>query len=573
MNKINIILVLNIGYILGILIGLYIQKGIVLFLCVEILIYLVSIQIRKTRKYIKLIIPIQTAIIFFIIQITGIIVIQNKENKFNYTYTNHSSIQVVAIVESKGLEKEYGTEYIIKIKENNTKLKMRTNQTNLTVGDIIKVDGEYEVSPSYKNEGVFNYQNYLKKENIYGSIQPSNIVKISNKKSIKTLIKNISDSLKNKFRKNFTKQTAEYFNAIILGDKSELDKQIKENFQMGGISHLLAISGMHINFIVILVTFLIEKLTKDNRLKKKLTILILVLYATIIDFSPSAIRAIIMANMHILSILLLRSDSFPVNISLSSLILLIKNPYYIIDSGFLLSFVATISIVCIFKKITIKTFKNKLVQKLYESIMLSISANILILPIIINLFKKISLSTILIGIIVSPFIFIIDGIGLISLFLPSFILKIIQPVIEIFISVFDFISSIHFLTIYIKTLTIFQILLYYSVVFKYLIKPKRNILKKIINVLIISTLVLDITINLYKNINQNLEIYMIDVEQGDSTLIKTPIGRTILVDGGGSENYNVGENVLIPYLLNKKINKIDYLMISHFDTDHVRTDF
>ena len=66
---------------------------------------------------------------------------------------------------------------------------------------------------------------------------------------------------------------------------------------------------------------------------------------------------------------------------------------------------------------------------------------------------------------------------------------------------------------------------------------------------------------------------MIDVGQGDSTLIKTPIGRTILVDGGGSENYNVGENVLIPYLLNKKINKIDYLMISHFDTDHVRTDF
>ena len=191
MNKINIILVLNIGYILGILIGLYIQKGIALFLCVEILIYLVSIQIRKTRKYIKLIIPVQTAIIFFIIQITGIIVIQNKENKFNYTYTNHSSIQVVAIVESKGLEKEYGTEYIIKIKENNTKLKMRTNRTNLTVGDIIKVDGEYEVSSSYKNEGVFNYQNYLKKENIYGSIQPLNIVKISNKKSIKTVCNKI----------------------------------------------------------------------------------------------------------------------------------------------------------------------------------------------------------------------------------------------------------------------------------------------------------------------------------------------------------------------------------------------
>ena len=369
MNKINIILVLNIGYILGILIGLYIQKGIVLFLCVKILIYLVSIKLRKTKKYIKLIIPIQTAIIFFVIQITGIIVIQNKENKFKNTYTNLSNIKAVATIENKGLEKEYGTEYIIKINQNNTKLKMRTKQTSLNIGDIITVEGQYQTNASYKNEGVFNYQNYLKKENIYGTIEPTTIEKINKKTNIKTLIKNISTNLKNKFRKNFSKQTAEYFNAIILGDKTELDKQIKENFQMGGISHLLAISGMHINFIVIIVTYIIGKITKDNRLKKKLTILSLILYAIIIDFSPSAIRAIIMANMHILSILLLRPDNFLINISLSSFILLIKNPYYIIDSGFLLSFTATISIVYIFKKIATHTFKNKLLQKIYESIM------------------------------------------------------------------------------------------------------------------------------------------------------------------------------------------------------------
>ena len=572
MNKINIILVLNIGYILGILIGLYIQKGIVLFLCVKILIYLVSIKLRKTKKYIKLIIPIQTAIIFFVIQITGIIVIQNKENKFKNTYTNLSNIKAVATIENKGLEKEYGTEYIIKINQNNTKLKMRTKQTSLNIGDIITVEGQYQTNASYKNEGVFNYQNYLKKENIYGTIEPTTIEKINKKTNIKTLIKNISTNLKNKFRKNFSKQTAEYFNAIILGDKTELDKQIKENFQMGGISHLLAISGMHINFIVIIVTYIIGKITKDNRLKKKLTILSLILYAIIIDFSPSAIRAIIMANMHILSILLLRPDNFLINISLSSFILLIKNPYYIIDSGFLLSFTATISIVYIFKKIATHTFKNKLLQKIYESIMLSVSANILILPIIANLFKRISLSTIIIGIIVSPFVFIIDGIGVIALFLPNFILKITQPIIETFISVFNFISSIHFFTIYIKTLNIFQIIIYYSLILKYIIKTQRKIIKKILNILLITTLILELTTTTYRTFNQKFEIYMIDVGQGDSTLIKTPKGRTILIDGGGSENYKIGENILIPYLLNKKINKIDYLIISHFDTDHVRTD-
>ena len=66
---------------------------------------------------------------------------------------------------------------------------------------------------------------------------------------------------------------------------------------------------------------------------------------------------------------------------------------------------------------------------------------------------------------------------------------------------------------------------------------------------------------------------MIDVGQGDSTLIVTPKNKKILIDGGGNENYDIGANVLIPYLLNKKIKQIDYLMISHFDTDHVGGTF
>lgn len=70
--------------------------------------------------------------------------------------------------------------------------------------------------------------------------------------------------------------------------------------------------------------------------------------------------------------------------------------------------------------------------------------------------------------------------------------------------------------------------------------------------------------------DSSLKIYMIDVGQGDSTLILTPKKKTILIDGGGLENYDIGKNVLIPYLLNKKIKTIDYIIISHFDTDHVR---
>jgi len=70
-------------------------------------------------------------------------------------------------------------------------------------------------------------------------------------------------------------------------------------------------------------------------------------------------------------------------------------------------------------------------------------------------------------------------------------------------------------------------------------------------------------------ISHNLKIYFIDVGQGDSTLIVTPNDKTILIDGGGSPTYDVGKNTLIPYLLDRKIKRLDYVIISHFDEDHV----
>ncbi len=89
------------------------------------------------------------------------------------------------------------------------------------------------------------------------------------------------------------------------------------------------------------------------------------------------------------------------------------------------------------------------------------------------------------------------------------------------------------------------------------------------------TLIILLMFQIIKILPTNLKIYFIDVGQGDSTLIVTPKHKKILIDGGGSENsesYDVGKNTLIPYLLDRGIKEIDYIFISHFDSDHVRTD-
>ena len=103
------------------------------------------------------------------------------------------------------------------------------------------------------------------------------------------------------------------------------------------------------------------------------------------------------------------------------------------------------------------------------------------------------------------------------------------------------------------------------IITKYKNKIKNNIFNIIIFILIIS-----ITIFFYKKIPKNLKINFVDVGQGDCSLITTPNNKKIIVDGGGNENYDVGKNTLLPYLLDRGITKIDYIIVSHFDTDHCK---
>ena len=135
--------------------------------------------------------------------------------------------------------------------------------------------------------------------------------------------------------------------------------------------------------------------------------------------------------------------------------------------------------------------------------------------------------------------------------------------LEILIFIADFTAKLPLSKILIPTPNIIFIIIYYVII---LFCNKINIKKTIIILLIII-----IIFNVLNLLPKDLRIYFIDVGQGDSTLILTPKGNSILIDGGGSEtgSFDVGEKILLPYLLDRGVTKIDYMMISHFDSDHV----
>jgi len=534
-------------------------------------IYILIIKYQKTKKLFR-----REAIILMIIVVTiGYLNIKNKENNFNNKYKDTNKIEAIVKVKSNIKESEYSKSFTGKLVKNyssenitNTKLNIKFNSNiQLNKGDIVKLIGEYEDTNYYKNEGNFNYRNYLKKDNIYGNLKVS---KIEIVKKNNNIINNLNIQIKEKIKNNYSNQTANFIETIILGDKTNLLDTVKEEFSNSGLSHLLAISGMHIAIIILISNAILDHIIKNYKIKNILLLLIIIIYATIINLSSSSARAIIMAILHIISKLIYKKDNFLVNISLASLILLIINPYNLIDSGFQLSFIASLGIVIILPKIEELEIKNKILKYIYVSLLVSISANILILPIIINTFKKTSLSMFLIQIIITPILYIIEILGLATIVIPSQLVFVIKPILEISVSIFNYISQINFFTIYTKVPKPITITIYYLSALVYIIKPKRKFIIQICKKTIILLLILNLTISIINQADTNLKIYMIDVGQGDSTLIITPENKKILIDGGGLENYDIGEKVLIPYLLNKQIKTLDYVMISHFDRDHVR---
>ena len=320
--------------------------------------------------------------------------------------------------------------------------------------------------------------------------------------------------------------------------------------------------------------------------------------------TASVVRACIMSILELISFLFYRKSDVYNNLAISSFIILTLNPYNIFDMGFLLSYGGTVGIILFSDKLSKKySIKNKILNYIKEMFFVCISANIIIIPIIMYNFNTLSLTFFISNILVSPIMGLIVLLGFIQIFLSiistnlAYLLSLfLNPLLEVFIFIAEFTSKLPLSKILIPTPNIILIIVYYVIVFFWYITRIYHLKsyeqsddiyfnvnteiehKKCISYskikfrrIIVGLIILILVFNLLNILPKDLRIYFIDVGQGDSTLILSPKGNNILIDGGGSEtgNFDVGEKILLPYLLDRNITKIDYMMISHFDSDHV----
>ena len=623
--------------------GLYFRFSIVLFYIPIIAVYIIikniylkrqsEIPLRKLKllsikryiRYLKLVINLKViiTIIFFSVISNSIVLFQNS--KYDSLYYDEQVLKGEAIVVSNKTEKEYNYIYKIKIlylnnrnKYNNSYLYLKVNKKSTNIlqyGDKIQFTGQFIEPSSRRNYGGFDYKSYLKTFKIYGNIKADKIKIIERKKGncILSNANKIYLKVKEKINSVMREESSSIINGILLGDNSEIEEEVEEKFKISSISHVLAVSGMHVSYIIIGINLLLKSVI--GKIKTKfITIMLLIMYMLITGFSPSVARASVMGILVIGAGILHRKNDIWTSIAISLFLILIYNPFLISNIGLQFSYLGAIGII-VFHKNVLKVLKNikikdkkwkyrfnrkaiLLSNKVKEILAVTISAQIAIFPLMIYHFNVFGtyflLSNLLMSIIIGPIIILSAFIIILSfIFYP--VAKISSFILEILIQILITISNVSDLPlskIYLPTSSIIGIILYYIVIiilnYIYILYNSkkltntqiriRNLIallrykmflnkKKCIQLISICMLVLVLFICVPKNLN----IHFIDVGQGDSTFIVTPRNKTILIDGGGSSSneYDVGESTLLPYILDRGYTKIDYIFISHFDQDHV----
>ena len=588
------IIIILISYIIGILGGLYTNS--IAFFCFTIILAMCLWGIRKINnkyfRFLRRFLKRYTELLILISMTFGFLYTNILEQKYDTIYEAKGEIEEHCIVIAEKEPKEYKDLYKVKIvnsknsARNGTKLYIRVNKkANIEVGDMLLINGTYLEPDVARNERGFNYKEYLKTLEIYGTVE-INHYKVIKKGRINKLIL-YTARLKEILKSNISKviKKAENKNlliAMILGDTEDLSEELKTDFLNSNLYHILSVSGGQVSNIIIGITILFRLLKIHKKIMDVLCIVILIEFMFLTGLTPSIIRACIMCIISLISGLIIRRYDIANSLGISLLIILINNPFAINSLSVLLSYFGFLGIIVLgsftIKKVN-KVIKNNILRYILNIVISSVAAQIFIFPIILYIFGTISLTFIFSNLLIIPSSTVITIIGLFIMICPLQIFGFVEPLIELTINIVGFFSNIGISKIYciipnikeIITYYVMSLYLYYMLRRDYIYKIKHFFRKYKKILVLILLLCIGISF-IYKNIPKDLYINFIDVGQGDSTLITTQFNKKILIDGGGSEfgsTFDVGEKTLLPYLLKKKIHKLDYVIISHFDSDHV----
>ena len=433
-------------------------------------------------------------------------------------------------------------------------------ENNLELGAKIKVIGTLEIPSNNTIPNIFNYRNYLYNNQIYYLVDADKI-KIISKNT------NILYYIKNKVIKRIESiDDTGYLKIFVLGINDDLDSNMLDSYEFNGVSHLFSISGSHIVLLTSIILFILKKISYNNKLIYFITILVVLFYLFLTSISPSILRSVIMfILMSINKCYNLKIKTLDI-IFLVLVVAIVINPFYIYNVGFQFSYLISFSLILLSQKI------NNIRNWFYKNIYISFICLLVSFPISLFNFYQINIFSIFINLILIPLVSVV----VFPLSLLTFIFPFLMGIFKISIFLLEALNNLFSsITIFQLTLpkpSILLVLIYYIFIFLAIFKKKYYIL--LIGLIIVH--------KCYIYFDPTFKISFLDVGQGDSIFIKFPYNKgNILIDTGGiisykkekweerSNEYSIADSKIIPYLNSLGLTKLDYLIISHGDVDHM----
>lgn len=466
---------------------------------------------------------------------------------------------------------------------------------NLTYGDYISIEGEPEPLSHRKNPGEFDYGEYLRLHGIDGQMVSFGYNKVSFISSTDKnyLKKNIIYPVKrytlNVIDKYIGDDCGEFMKGLVLGERSNLSKEIKENFVNDGISHIIAVSGLNVAYVIIIITLVLQIFPIRNVIKIGISILILIFYMYLTGSVPSIVRATIMACVYLVSLLFERKTNSVNLVSFAALVIVLADPRQLFDAGFILSFWAILSLMIIYPRLY-EILKGRRIYKVIISykylsksfqaaailVIGTLAAQIGTLPITALMFKKISMVSLVTNLIAIPVSnlsmamgFLLVLVSLISPWLASIVGVTSGYILSLLLKFIDFFAHLNFSFIETYNIGLFFLFCFYAIVYFLIFSRNMAVFTRVlISILIVTNYFV------YKsalNDKDMLKICFLDIGNSGACLFTLPSEHSVLINcGTSSAKYSTAERNIIPFLKTNGISRLDYLVITSANKDEFR---
>ncbi|MCX5678333.1 MAG: DNA internalization-related competence protein ComEC/Rec2 [Candidatus Omnitrophica bacterium] len=468
----------------------------------------------------------------------------------------------------------------------------------LHFGQKIIIEGIISKPVGLKNPGLFDYTKYLAIKDIYARfrVKEGDAVEIVSDR-ISNPVKAVAYRLRNWMRtvmdKHFEAPYSGFIKAIMIGDRTDLRYSLNNDFIKTGTIHAIAISGLNVGLIAAIFLGALALFRLPKKISLVLVACIMILYTFIAGSSPPIVRAVIIFIVFVAGYLIDRESEMLNSLAFTAFIMLLASPKELFDPSFQLSFISIASMIIFMPKINsflgidmIKrnSFWGKSRLYILSAVSVSIAAWLGTWPIVAFYFNIISPVALIANLVVVPALFLLTAASFIFLLadiLSEFLAGIVAHGISAFcgtiFTVNHFLAGFPFAYIRVAAPSPEFMIIYYAAISLIVMPPRvefgklklRRAGMLILMLLFFNGLVWSDALAIKDGL---LKITFLDVGQGDSALVELPGGENVLIDagsGGDEESFDAARSVVAPYLWNKKINKLDAVIVTHFHEDHL----